>query len=66
MFVPVVENSVSSNSFRPGDVLTARNEKTTLNSNSDAEGRLILTDALVAGTELEPDVMIDCAKLTGA
>ena len=66
VLVPAVENSVSSNSFRPGDVLMARNGKATLNSNSDAEGQLILADALVAGSELDPDVMIDCATLTGA
>ncbi|CAN8074359.1 unnamed protein product [Agarophyton chilense] len=66
VLVPAVENAVASNSFRPGDILRARNGKTTLNSNSDAEGRLILADALVAATEDDPELIIDCATLTGA
>lgn len=66
ILIPAVENSVSSNSYRPGDILTCRNGMTTLNVNSDAEGRLILADALVAATEENPDLIIDCATLTGA
>lgn len=66
VLIPAVENSVAGNSYRPGDVLTARNGFTTLNVNSDAEGRLILADALVAATEENPDIIIDCATLTGA
>lgn len=66
LLIPAVENSVSANSFRPGDVLTARNGLTTLNVNSDAEGRLILADALVAASEESPAMIIDCATLTGA
>lgn len=66
VLVPAVENAVSASSYRPGDVLTARNGMTTLNGNSDAEGRLILADALVAATEGNPDLIIDCATLTGA
>lgn len=66
VLIPAVENAVSGNSFRPGDILTARNGLTTLNANSDAEGRLILADALVAATEQNPDIIIDCATLTGA
>lgn len=66
VLIPAVENSVSSNSFRPGDILTARNGTTTLNVNSDAEGRLILADALVAATEDNPELIVDFATLTGA
>lgn len=66
VLIPAVENSIDGNSYRPGDVLTARNGMTTLNMNSDAEGRLILADALVAATEDDPDLIIDCATLTGA
>lgn len=66
VLIPAVENALSATSYRPGDVLTARNGLTTLNGNSDAEGRLILADALVAATERNPDLVIDCATLTGA
>lgn len=66
VLIPAVENNLDSNSFRPGDVLTARNGKTTLNVNSDAEGRIILSDCLVAAAEEKPDLIIDCATLTGA
>lgn len=66
VLIPAVENAVSGNSYRPGDILTARNGRTTLNVNSDAEGRLILADALAAATEQNPDIIIDCATLTGA
>lgn len=66
VLIPAVENAVDGTSYRPGDILTARNGTTTLNSNSDAEGRLILADALVAATEETPDILIDCATLTGA
>lgn len=66
VLIPAVENNVDAASYRPGDVLTARNGTTTLNMNSDAEGRLILADALVAAVEGKPDLVIDCATLTGA
>lgn len=66
VLIPAVENNVDAGSYRPGDVLTARNGTTTLNMNSDAEGRLVLADALVAATEEKPDLIIDCATLTGA
>lgn len=66
ILIPAVENNVDSSSFRPGDVLTARNGKTTLNMNSDAEGRIILSDCLVAAAEDKPDLIVDCATLTGA
>lgn len=66
VLIPAVENSVGSNSYRPGDVLTSRSGKTTLNMNSDAEGRLVMADALEAATEEKPDLIVDCATLTGA
>jgi len=61
-----VENAVGSRSFRPGDVLTARNGKTVEIDNTDAEGRLLLADLLVRAGEVEPDLVIDFATLTGA
>lgn len=66
VLIPAVENAVSGNSFRPGDVLTARNGLTVEINNTDAEGRLVLADALSLGAEDEPDLMISMATLTGA
>ena len=66
VLIPAVENSVSANSFRPGDVLTSRSGKTVEIGNTDAEGRLVLADALTAADEDEPDLLIDFATLTGA
>ena len=66
VLIPAVENSVSATSFRPGDVLTARNGLTVENRNTDAEGRLVLADALVEACSEEPDLLIDLATLTGA
>lgn len=66
VLIPAVENAVAGASYRPGDVLTARNGVTTVNENSDAEGRLILADCLVAAAEDDPALIIDCATLTGA
>lgn len=66
VLIPAVENNVDASSYRPGDVLTARNGTTTLNANSDAEGRLVMADALVAAAEESPDLIVDCATLTGA
>ncbi|MGD9962118.1 leucyl aminopeptidase [Nocardioides sp.] len=65
-FAPMAENMVSGNSIRPGDVLTAANGKTVEVLNTDAEGRLVLMDALVRAAALEPDVILDVATLTGA
>ncbi len=65
-FAPMTENMPSGTAIRPSDVLTARNGKTMEVLNTDAEGRLILADALCLGTELKPTVMIDVATLTGA
>lgn len=66
VLVPAVENSISAAAFRPGDVLVARNGKTTEIGNTDAEGRLVLADALVAACSEQPDLLVDCATLTGA
>ncbi|MEQ8899196.1 MAG: leucyl aminopeptidase family protein [Roseovarius sp.] len=66
VLVPAVENSVSANAFRPGDILTARNALTVEINNTDAEGRLVLADALALGAEESPDLMISMATLTGA
>jgi leucyl aminopeptidase len=66
LLLPVVENSVSASSFRPGDVLTSRKGLTVEVNNTDAEGRLILADALALGAEESPDLMISLATLTGA
>ena len=66
VLLPVVENSVAGNAFRPGDVLTSRKGLTVEVNNTDAEGRLILADALALGAEEAPDLMISLATLTGA
>ena len=66
VLIPAVENAISANAFRPGDVLTSRSGKTIEIDNTDAEGRLILCDAITKAAEDEPDVMIDFATLTGA
>nr|WP_137676303.1 leucyl aminopeptidase family protein [Parerythrobacter lutipelagi] len=66
VLVPAVENAISSNSFRPGDVLKTRKGLTVEIGNTDAEGRLILGDALTRASEDEPELIIDFATLTGA
>jgi len=66
LYVPAVENAVSGNSFRPGDVLNSRKGKTVEIDNTDAEGRLILGDALTRACESDPDLIVDFATLTGA
>ncbi len=66
LIIPVAENSVSSNAMRPGDVLTAYNNKTIEITNTDAEGRLLLADALIRTKELSPKLIIDFATLTGS
>ena len=65
-FAPMAENMVSGTSTRPGDVLTMYGGKTVEVLNTDAEGRLVLADALVRAVEAEPDVIVDVATLTGA
>jgi len=66
VLVPTVENSVSGNAFRPLDVLSTRAGITVENGNTDAEGRLILSDALYEAASQFPDLLIDAATLTGA
>jgi len=63
---PATENMPGGRAIKPGDVLTARNGSTIEVLNTDAEGRLILADALSLATELQPDAIIDVATLTGA
>lgn len=63
----LAENAMGSGSYRPGDVVTVRGGRTVEVSNTDAEGRMVLADALVhADLTLDPDVLIDVATLTGA
>lgn len=66
VLVPAVENSVSGSSFRPGDVFPTRKGLSVEIGNTDAEGRLVLSDALTAASEETPDILIDFATLTGA
>jgi leucyl aminopeptidase len=66
VLLPAVENAISGSAFRPGDILTARNGLTTEVGNTDAEGRLILADALAYAAEMQPAYIIDFATLTGA
>lgn len=66
VLISAVENAVSGNAYRPMDILTARNGKTVEIYNTDAEGRLVLADALVLASEDKPEVIFDFATLTGA
>jgi leucyl aminopeptidase len=66
LLIPAVENSVSANAFRPGDVLGSRKGLKVEIDNTDAEGRLVLGDALARAGEAEPELIIDFATLTGA
>jgi len=66
VLVPAVENAVSGNAYRPRDILRTRSGKTVEIGNTDAEGRLILCDALTEADGEAPDLLIDCATLTGA
>jgi leucyl aminopeptidase len=66
VLVPTVENAISGDAMRPGDVLASRKGLSIEVGNTDAEGRLILADALARAAELEPDLTIDLATLTGA
>lgn len=66
LLVPAVENSISASAFRPGDILATRKGLTVEVGNTDAEGRLVLADALALADEDEPDLVIDAATLTGA
>ena len=64
--IPAVENAVSGAAFRPGDILKSRKGLTVEIGNTDAEGRLILADALTLALERDPELVIDFATLTGA
>ena len=66
VLIPVVENSIGGAAFRPGDVLTSRKGLTVEIGNTDAEGRLILADALALADEESPSILLDMATLTGA
>ncbi|NNE53452.1 MAG: leucyl aminopeptidase family protein [Sulfitobacter sp.] len=66
VLIPAAENAVSGNAFRPGDILTSRKGLTVEINNTDAEGRLVLADALALADEEEPDQIISMATLTGA
>lgn len=66
LLIPAVENAVSGNAYRPGDVIRTYKGLTVEVGNTDAEGRLILCDALALASEDEPELMVDFATLTGA
>jgi leucyl aminopeptidase len=66
VIIPSVENAVSSNAFRPGDVLTTRKGITVEIDNTDADGRLVLCDALAEACNDNPELIVDFATLTGA
>src|SRR5512135_1955855 len=66
VLVPAVENSISGNAYRPGDVLRTRSGLTVEVGNTDAEGRLVLADALALADAERPDLLVDLATLTGA
>ncbi len=66
VLIPAVENSVSAGAFRPGDILPSRKGLSVEIGNTDAEGRLVLADALHLADEEKPDLLIDMATLTGA
>ena len=66
VLLPIVENSIAGNAFRPGDIYPSRKGLTVEIGNTDAEGRLILADALAYADEDKPDLLLDFATLTGA
>ncbi|MFG1285262.1 leucyl aminopeptidase family protein [Xanthobacter autotrophicus] len=66
VLIPAVENSVSASAFRPGDILKSRKGLSVEIGNTDAEGRLVLADALALADEEAPELVIDFATLTGA
>ena len=66
VILPIVENSISANAFRPGDIYPSRKGLTVEIGNTDAEGRLILADALALADEDKPDLLLDFATLTGS
>jgi leucyl aminopeptidase len=66
LLIPAVENSVAGNAYRPRDIVRTRSGKTVEIGNTDAEGRLVLCDALTEADSEQPDLLLDCATLTGA
>jgi leucyl aminopeptidase len=66
VLIPVVENVISGNAYRPGDIITSRKGITIEIGNTDAEGRVILADALAEAVSEKPDLLIDITTLTGA
>lgn len=66
VLIPAAENAISSNSFRPGDVISTRKGTTVEIDNTDAEGRLVLCDAITEAVSEKPELIIDFATLTGA
>jgi leucyl aminopeptidase len=66
LLISAVENSVSGNAYRPGDIIATRKGLSVEIGNTDAEGRVVLSDALALACESEPDLVIDFATLTGA
>jgi len=66
VLIPAVENSIAGNAYRPGDVLSTRKGITVEIGNTDAEGRIVLCDALALADEERPDVIVNMATLTGA
>ena len=66
MLVPAVENAISGNAYRPGDVIATRKGLSVEIGNTDAEGRIVLSDALALAAESKPVIIIDFATLTGA
>jgi leucyl aminopeptidase len=66
LLIPAVENSVAGNAYRPGDVIETRKGLSVEIGNTDAEGRVVLSDALAYASEQLPDLVIDFATLTGA
>lgn len=66
LYVSAAENAISGNAFRPGDILASRKGLTVEIDNTDAEGRLVLGDALARASEFDPDLLMDFATLTGA
>jgi leucyl aminopeptidase len=66
VLIPAADNSIAGNAFRPGDVLPSRNGMTVEIGNTDAEGRLVLADALSLADEEAPDYLVALSTLTGA
>src|SRR4029434_220316 len=66
LLIPAAENAVSANAYRPGEVIRTRAGITVEVDNTDAEGRLVLCDAIAYAVESKPELIIDLATLTGA